>query len=300
MIEDSDDLGPDPTSQALLRLVPKLGPVVATWRQETHDRKQRRAEQLGAVAAEGLGVEQLFHQIAADERLTDMFNAAVDAAVSTSSDAKIRLLGRALALGATAEDRVQVDEAEQVLRIAVELDPVDLRALRALERWRSTDAEGLVAYALGVGPAVAGPIVARLQRLHLIKVERLASVYDKKDPDDDQVNIDEEWSVTPTAAALFDLLSQRTDLTPADGNQQPGAPWAGFTSEQALVLERLTAMSRWEWLAPNPSRDGKVGRVLDKLEVLGVPYPRVREAMRSIGYKHRELEGLDRWALPPK
>lgn len=295
MTVDSDGLGPDPTSQALIRLVPKLGPIVATWRQETHERKQKRAEQLGAAAAGEIGAEQLFRQIAADDRLTDMFNTAVEAAVATSSDAKIRLLGRALASGAIAKDQAHVDEAEQLLRVAVELDPVDLRALRALERWHSSDPEGSVAFALGVGPAVAGPIVARLQRLHLIKVERLASVSDKKDPDDDQVNIDEEWSITPTTEALMALLDQRADSIAADETRQAGALWAGFTSSQAIVLEKLAGRGQFDWLTKTPSRADRIGQLLDTLDALGVPYVRVREAMQSIGYGRRELEALDRW-----
>src|SRR4051812_8521625 len=130
---DSEELGPDPTSQALIRMVPNLGPVLATWRHETHERKQKRIEKLGAAAAEEIGVEQFFQQVASDERLTDMFDAAVDSAIATSSDAKIRLLGRVVAAGALADDEARVDEAEQLLRIALELDPVDLRALRAME-----------------------------------------------------------------------------------------------------------------------------------------------------------------------
>ena len=291
---DSDDLGPDPTSQALLRMVPKFGPVVATWRQETHERKQRRAERLGAAAAEGIGVEQLFEQIASDERLTDMFNAAVDASIATSSDAKIRLLGRALAAGATASDEAKVDEAEQLLRIALDLDAVDLRALRALERWHVRDAVHTVAYALDISAAIAGSIVARLERLHLLSVERMASISDKKDPDDDQVNLDEEWRVTATAEALMDLLCQDRLASTPEGPRAPGAPWSGFTQAQAVELERLAQMSRFEWRR-TPEYDGTVFKVLARLELLGMPYARVRGAMRSIGFDRHQLADLDQW-----
>lgn len=294
---ESDELGPDPTSQALLRLVPKLGPVVATWRQETYERKQRRAEQLGAAAAEGVGVQQLFEQIASDERLTDMFNAAVEASIATSSDAKIRLLGRALAAGATAADEAKVDEAEQLLRIALDLDPVDLRALRALERWHISDAVYTVAYALDISSAIAGSIVARLERLHLLSVERMASISDKKDPDDDQVDLEEEWRVTDTAAALVDLLGQQDlqGLSP-EIPRASGAPWAGFTEAQAIELERLAQMSGFEWQR-QPDPDRAVFKTLARLQILGVPYARVRSAMRSIGFDRHRLTDLDHWSV---
>jgi hypothetical protein len=293
---DSDELGPDPTSQALIRLVPKLGPIVATWRQETHERRQRRAEQLGTAAAEGIGVEQLFEQIASDERLTDMFNAAVEASIATSSDAKIRLLGRALAAGATAADEAKVDEAEQLLRIALELDPVDLRAMRALERRHVGDAVYTVAYALDISPAIAGPVVARLERLHLLSVERMASISDKKDPDDDQVNIDEEWGVTDTAAALLGLLRQQEHAPTQETPRASGAPWSGFTEGQALELERLAQMSGFEWRR-KPEPDRPVFKTLARLELLGVPYGRTRDAMRSIGFDRARLEDLDQWSV---
>ncbi len=292
---DSDDLGPDPTSQALLRLVPKLGPVVATWRQEMHERKQRRAEQLGAAAAEGVGVQQLFEQIASDERITDMFNAAVEASIATSSDAKIRLLGRALAAGATASDEAKVDEAEQLLRIALDLDPVDLRALRALERWHVSNAAHTVAYALDISSAIAGPIVVRLERLHLLSVERIASISDKNDPDDDQVNLDEEWGVTDTATALMDLLHQEEHASKPETPRASGAPWSGFTEAQVIELERLAQMSGFEWRGKRePNRP--VFKTLVRLDLLGVPYTEVRRAMRSIGFDRTRLEDLDHWS----
>lgn len=293
-MSDSDDLGPDPTSQALLRLVPKLGPIVATWRQETHERRQRRAERLGTSAAEGIGAEQLFEQIAGDERLTDMFNAAVEASIATSSHAKIRLLGRALAAGATAADEAKVDEAEQLLRIALELDPVDLRAMRALERWRVNNPAYTVAYALAITSAIAGPIVARLERLHLISVERMASISDKQDPEDDQVNLDEEWGVTETAAALLDLLRHEESASSPETPRASGAPWSGFTDAQAVELERLAQMSGFEWRR-KPESGQLVFKTLARLELLGVPYARARDAMRSIGFDRTRLEDLDRW-----
>lgn len=293
-MSSDEALGPDPTTQALLRLIPKVGSVVATWRQETFERQQRRIEQLGIAAAEDLGAEALFEQIAASERLTDMFNAAVEAAVATGSEAKIRLLGRALSSGATAEDEAKVDEAEQLLRIAAELDPVDLRALRALERRSTSSPSRKIMFALGISAATAGPIIARLERLHLLQAERSAVLNDKADPDDDSVNMDESWEVTETANELLDLLRNRVRPSPTDsGHQAVGSAWEGFSDAQAELLNAIDDLRVYSWMAP---RTDQLPHLLGKLEAHNVPYDRVRQALRSIGYEERELQAFDRWA----
>lgn len=296
MITPHDDLGPDPTSQALIRLVPTLGPVVASWRHETFERKKKRAERLGAAAAESIGPEQFFHQIASDERLSDMFNAAVDNAVATSSDAKIRLLGRALAAGVVAADEAAVDEAEQLLRVALQLDPVDLRALRALERWTGVDAERVVAHALGIDEAIAGLIVSRLRTLHLVKVDASGSINDKSNPDDDWVVIEESWSVTAAAHALMDLLHQHIELETPEATRPEGAAWSGYTHAQAAALEQLAAAltekNGYGWRAAT-QRTEAIAAAVRRLTVLGVDVLAARDAMRSIGFGSRTLQVLD-------
>ncbi|MCR1785398.1 plasmid pRiA4b ORF-3 family protein [Nocardioides carbamazepini] len=99
-----------------------------------------------------------------------------------------------------------------------------------------------------------------------------------------------------SAGALMALLGQRADPMTADDARQAGAPWAGFTSAQAIALEKLAEVGRFDWMARTSSRADRVGQLLESLEAIGVPYARVREAMQSIGYGRRELEGLDRWA----
>jgi hypothetical protein len=245
-------------------------------------------------APETLEFESLFEQIKTDERLSDMFSAAVDAAIATSSDAKIRLLGRAVAAGALAEDQAAIDEIEQLLRIAVELDPVDLRALRALERRRVPDAVAVVGYALDVGSAIAGVIVARLERLHLVRVERTAAIYDKQDPNDDSVDIDEQWCVTEAALDLLELLAWRGERGFSNELRPAGTRRAGFSRSQAGALESLADLSKYDWRR-QPTESSPLARTLDTLEALNVPYARIREAMRSIGIGEEKLEQLDRW-----
>ncbi|WP_155918432.1 hypothetical protein [Marmoricola sp. URHB0036] len=78
-----EDLGPHPTSQLMLSLIPKYGPLVADWRKAMFEREQRRAQLLGETASAEIGMEQLLAQLAADEELSDMFRAAVESAVRT-------------------------------------------------------------------------------------------------------------------------------------------------------------------------------------------------------------------------
>jgi hypothetical protein len=115
-----------------------------------------------------------------DDRVSDLFRAAVDAAMRTSDADKLKLLGRALASGALAAD-AQVAEAEQLLRTASELDPVDLRALLLLRRTHVRRPWTTLQEQMGVSKAVAWTIMARLQRLGLTDEERDAQLEDPQD-----------------------------------------------------------------------------------------------------------------------
>jgi hypothetical protein len=141
-----------------------------------------------------------------DEALSDMFRQAIEAAVRTGSEDKLRLLGRALASGALAQDEAAVEESEQLLRAAVELDPVDLRALLALRAANLRRPWVVLQERLGATKAVAWAVMARLQRLGLIDVERDARLDDPDDRASDLVEIDESYSFTPACDALLALL----------------------------------------------------------------------------------------------
>jgi hypothetical protein len=120
---------PDPTTQAMLRLIPGVGAVMAQWRDETYLRDKERVERMGAATAEVIDGEAVLRAIQEDERVSDMFRDVVSAAVRTGDDNKLGLLGRALASGALAKGDAAVDEAQQFLRIASELDPVEVEHL---------------------------------------------------------------------------------------------------------------------------------------------------------------------------
>ncbi len=202
-----EDLGPHPTGQLMLSLIPKYGPLVADWRKAMFEREQRRAQLLGETASAEIGMEQLLAQLASDEELSDMFREAVETAVRTSSELKIRLLGRVLASAATAQDEAKVDEARELLRIAEQLEPVDVRALHAMSDRRPSDPAVFLAKALNASEVVTGPIAARLRRLSLIEVVQEAQLNDPSDKEAGFVDMDESWFVTTTAFALLELLA---------------------------------------------------------------------------------------------
>jgi hypothetical protein len=200
---------PDPTTQALLKLVPKFGSVLADWRKETYERDLHRVQTMSAAAGEKVNLGDLLQALHTDEALSDMFRTAVEAATRAGDDDKLRLLGRALASGALAEDDAAVEEAEQLLRAAVELDPVDLRALLALRASNAGRPRVVLQERLGTTEAVAWAVLARLLRVGLVEVERDARVSDPDDRTSDFVDIEETYTVTPAGEALVALLDER-------------------------------------------------------------------------------------------
>jgi hypothetical protein len=198
---------PDPTTQAMLRLIPGVGAVMAQWRDETYLRDKERVERMGAATAEVIDGEAVLRAIQEDERVSDMFRDVMSAAVRTGDDNKLGLLGRALASGVLAKDDAAVDEAQQFLRIASELDPVDLRALLELSKSDGISQPWLtVRTRLDLTPALTDVVMARLHRLDLMEVERDAQVDYPSDPMNDSVTIDERWSLTPAASTILRLL----------------------------------------------------------------------------------------------
>lgn len=200
---------PDPTTQALLKLVPKFGSVLADWRKDTYERDLNRVRTMSAAAGEKVALADLLDALHTDEALSDMFRTAVEAATRAGDDDKLRLLGRALASGALAEDDAAVEEAEQLLRAAVELDPVDLRALLALRGAKEGRPRVVLQERLGTTEAVAWAVLARLLRVGLVEVERDARVNDPDDRTSDFVDIEETYTVTPAGEALVALLDRR-------------------------------------------------------------------------------------------
>ena len=206
--------GPSPYGQALLRLVPRVGPVVAQLRDELHQRDQQRYDEFRDAVDAGIDLEDLAQLLLEQERFGDLLRDAVEAALRTRDVTKIRLLAGAFVSGALASDEAAVDEAEQQTRLIAELDPVDLRAVLVL-RDKSRGYGHPVACVrneLRVTPATANLIYARLQRNGLVEVESAASF----DPENNsgEVELDESWGLSETAKAILNLMDG-LDTSPA-------------------------------------------------------------------------------------
>lgn len=216
MSDDEPDLGPSAESQLVLRLFP-YGDKIATYRQERFEREQRRAETLRESIEESLSMADLLEAMRGDERIEQMFRDAVQSAMASTSEDKIHLLGRAVATGALAGDASKIDEAAVLLRLASELDPVDLRALLQFSRMRGNRTqEGVEAVQrpvlfltknLGIEETSARPIVSRLQRMGLLEQTTRAGV-DFDAATNDAVKFNHQWNLTTTAVALISLLSR--------------------------------------------------------------------------------------------
>lgn len=200
---------PTPLSQALWRLMPKYGDVIAKFRDETYARDKERIERLAGAAQQDVSLECLLISMQEDERLADMFRAAVDGAVRTGDDDKLNLMGRALSDGTLAEDEAAVDEAEQLLRTAIELDPVDLRALLVLRRHGVARPWTTLREQCGLSDVTVDVVIARLQRLGLLEVERDAQVIFPEDPNDGQVDVNESYNLTRAAEAVISALTRK-------------------------------------------------------------------------------------------
>lgn len=185
-----------------------MGGLAAEFRKETFERQQRRLASLHDGIAADIAIELFLDRLVIDERVSEMFERAAESAARSSSRDKVRLLARVLAQAATADDEARVDEAEQLLRVVVEVDPIDLRALAALAKHEDLGRENSVEHylqaALRVSAATAGPVIARLERLSLVFRERDAWL--EGGPAETEVALSEQWRLTPTAQELMKML----------------------------------------------------------------------------------------------
>lgn len=141
-------------------------------------------------------------------KVCDIFREAVETAVKSSSELKIRLLGRVLASAASTKDEAKIDKARELLCIAEQLEPLDVRALNAMSERRPTDPAVFLAKALNASEVVTGPIAARLRRLSLIEVVQEARLNDPGDKEGGFVDMDNSWFLTTTAHALLQYLAE--------------------------------------------------------------------------------------------
>ena len=101
------------------------------FRREMYDRRIERASEALEVAADisGLTPEDLLERVRSDEKRTDLMDLTLGAAARTSSQEKLRALGKVLAAGITADNETKVDATFVLERIVAEMDPPHIRAL---------------------------------------------------------------------------------------------------------------------------------------------------------------------------
>jgi hypothetical protein len=202
--------GPNPYSQALLRLVPKVGPVAAQLRDELHKRDQERYDEFRKRVEDDIDLDELARLILEHERFGDLLRDSVEAALRTRDTQKIRLLAKAFSSGALADDEASIDEAEQLTRLIAELDPVDIRAALALRNRgnRYGHPVGCIQHELGVSHPMSNLIYSRLQRTGLVENETIAAL-DREDRSG-EVEIGETWGLSGTGRAILGLLDDLT------------------------------------------------------------------------------------------
>lgn len=124
-----------------LRLVPHFGDAMAQYLIDRHQKQLWRLSQAVEAGAEEAGIDgQAFlGRITEDERLADLFQHAMEAALRSGLESKRRALGRVLGQ-AVMGDSTQVDEHEVLLRALVNLEPPHVRVMtpiRPLVRGRT-------------------------------------------------------------------------------------------------------------------------------------------------------------------
>lgn len=139
------------------------------FRRKQDERERRREEVVGReIEAAGLLITDLLDRITEDEQLADLLRLALEAAVRTGEDAKLRMMGRAVASGALAADDAEFDEARLLLRTASDIEMPELRALLQMrENQQGTITADGVPIA-SRGPDVPGHLIARLQGLGVV------------------------------------------------------------------------------------------------------------------------------------
>jgi hypothetical protein len=128
-----------------------------------YERKLRRAADAldAAVGESGLSPEEFLERVRSDERRGDLMDATLTTATETTSQSKLRGLGRVLAAGVTADNDTEVDASFVLRRILAEMDPPHIRALALIEERGSfnpqqggTRSDALAQWLLGEFPGL--------------------------------------------------------------------------------------------------------------------------------------------------
>lgn len=174
-----------PERQLAADLLEKVGIPVGPFAKYAESVRERRAARIGSLlgGAAELASSTPTHllEVASQyDRIAELLAAACDAAAVSASPGRVRVLSRVLAAAiAGAGDEVAIDDVELVMATVVQLEPVHVRALYALERSgpfpvddggnyeRLPESFDLIAAELG-SPTLAAPVERRLLDLALL------------------------------------------------------------------------------------------------------------------------------------
>lgn len=159
-----------PEIKLAARLVPWLGEAFAKY---TDDVVERRRQKLRTVEKEfsqasGEDITALFERSTANPRLGDLLAQSIDAAQRTTSEQKLRALGRLLALGFDDDQPKPLDEIELMFLALADLESPHIRVLDLLARSPGKRYKGVEDYDIAKlfpnGTTVAYPILKTLER----------------------------------------------------------------------------------------------------------------------------------------
>lgn len=163
---------PDPFSQFVVRLVPKVGVPLAQFREDRFQSRLKRAQQMAAQLGSETDLEpsEILRRVYADERMTEVFETAIESGIATAYEDKRRLLARALAQGL--HDDADIDET---LLLVKAITGLEVLHVRVLDRMVSAELSGQephpdqVIEELYPGRSeLVGPLVATLVQLGLV------------------------------------------------------------------------------------------------------------------------------------
>jgi hypothetical protein len=200
-----------------------LTPVVADlYSKAAAEWRSQSAEKADAVLADAAAagqrtVAELFEEIGEDEDKLLLLAQAVEAAMRTRNQAKVRALGGALASGALAEDRARVDAAQLRVNILRELEAPHFRVLALIAEksshtmgvWRGRQESELHQLIAGdEGPRTAGvlqPILRVLDRNGPIYLSAVGELWDENMADDIRPDAGtNQWTVTNFGRSLLE------------------------------------------------------------------------------------------------
>jgi hypothetical protein len=125
-----------------IQAIPWVGPFIEAYRRETWEREAERFRALVEEATERASItpEDFLERMTREPHLHDAFTDAVQGALTTADERKIRALGRLLADGIHADD-AQVDVLRIVIRELARLEVPHLRVLETLRNPPARDNE---------------------------------------------------------------------------------------------------------------------------------------------------------------